>query len=67
MLKTLDSLELAANVELLGDVEEVLDTGVSIIITAKNLDSLVGPSASVSSRFRARRTRESCQAYLSGR
>ncbi|VUC36812.1 unnamed protein product [Clonostachys rosea] len=44
VLQTLDSLELATNIEFLGDVEEVLDTGVSIIITAKNLDGLVGPS-----------------------
>lgn len=43
VLKTVDGLELATNVELLGGVEEVLDTGVSVIIAAEDLLGLVDP------------------------
>lgn len=44
MLKTVDSLELATNVELLGGGKEVLDTGVSVIVAAKDLLGLVDPA-----------------------
>lgn len=36
VLKTADSLELSANVKVLGDAEEVLDAGVGVVITAKD-------------------------------
>ena len=43
MLETLDGLKLAANVEVLGGAEEVLDTRMSVIIAAKYLLGLVDP------------------------
>lgn len=36
MLKTADGLELSANVKVLGDAEEVLDAGVSVVVAAKD-------------------------------
>jgi hypothetical protein len=41
VLELVDSLKLTANVELLSSVEEVLDTGVSVIIAAKDLLGLI--------------------------
>ena len=41
MLQTLKSLELAAHVKLLGSAVEVLGTGVSVIVAAKDLDGLL--------------------------
>lgn len=43
VLELVDSLKLTANVELLSGVEEVLDTGVSVIVAAKDLLGLVDP------------------------
>jgi hypothetical protein len=43
VLELVDSLKLTANVELLSSVEEVLDTGVSVIIAAKDLLGLIDP------------------------
>lgn len=43
VLKTVDGLKLATNVELLCSAEEVLNTGVGIIIAAEDLDSLLDP------------------------
>ena len=43
VLKTVNGLELTTNIKLLGGVEEVLDTGVSVIIAAKDLLGLVDP------------------------
>jgi hypothetical protein len=43
MLKTVNGLELTTDIKLLGGVEEVLDTGVSVIIAAKDLLGLVDP------------------------
>lgn len=47
MLETVDGLKLTTNVELLSGVKEVLDTGVSVIVAAKDLLGLVDPVASV--------------------
>jgi hypothetical protein len=41
VLKLVDSLKLTANVELLSGVEEILDTGVGVIVAAKDLLGLV--------------------------
>jgi Fe2+ transport system protein FeoA len=41
VLKTVNGLELTTDIKLLGGVEEVLDTGVSVIIAAKDLLGLV--------------------------
>jgi hypothetical protein len=41
VLELVDSLKLTTNVELLSGVEEVLDTGVSVIVAAKDLLGLV--------------------------
>lgn len=41
MLETVDGLKLTTNVELLSGVKEVLDTGVSVIVAAKDLLGLV--------------------------
>jgi hypothetical protein len=43
VLKTVNGLELTTDIKLLGGVEEVLDTGVSVIIAAKDLLGLVDP------------------------
>jgi hypothetical protein len=43
VLKLVDSLKLTTNVELLSGVEEVLDTGVGVIVAAKDLLGLVDP------------------------
>lgn len=43
VLELVDSLKLTTNVELLSGVEEVLDTGVSVIVAAKDLLGLVDP------------------------
>lgn len=43
MLKTVNGLELTTNIKLLGGVEEVLNTGVRVIIAAKDLLGLVDP------------------------
>ena len=47
MLKTVNSLKLTTNVELLSSVKEVLDTGVSVIVAAEDLLGLVDPVVSV--------------------
>jgi hypothetical protein len=47
VLETVDSLKLTTNVELLSGVEEVFDTGVSVIVAAENLLGLVDPVVSV--------------------
>jgi hypothetical protein len=44
VLKTLNGLKLTTNVEILGGGEEVLDTGVGVVVAAEDLDSLVGPA-----------------------
>ena len=44
MLKTVDGLKLSTNVELLGNAEEVLDTGVSVIVAAEDIDGLLDPA-----------------------
>lgn len=41
MLQTVDGLELATNVKLLGGVEKVLDTGVGVVVAAKDILGLV--------------------------
>jgi len=43
VLKTVNGLELTTDIKLLGGVEKVLDTGVSVIIAAKDLLGLVDP------------------------
>lgn len=43
VLNTLNSLELTTDVELVGGAEEILDTGVGIVIAAKDLNGLLGP------------------------
>lgn len=43
MLQAADSLELTTNVELLGGREEVLDTGVGIVIAAEDELGLLDP------------------------
>ena len=41
VLETLDGLELAADVVVLGGAKEVLDTGVGVVIAAEDLFGLV--------------------------
>lgn len=43
VLKTADGLELSANVKVLGDAEEVLDAGMGVVVTAKDLLGLLNP------------------------
>jgi hypothetical protein len=47
VLETVDSLKLTTNVELLSGIKEILDTGVGVIIAAKDLLGLVDPVAFV--------------------
>ena len=48
VLETAEGLELAADVELLGGLEEVVDTGVQRVLAAKDLARLEGPVSTVS-------------------
>jgi hypothetical protein len=43
VLKTADGLELSADVKVLGDAEEVLDTGMCVVVTAKDQLGLLNP------------------------
>lgn len=43
VLQAVDSLELTTNVELLGGREEILDTGVGVVITAEDELGLLDP------------------------
>ena len=48
VLEAAESLELAADVELLGGLEEVAHTGVERVLAAKDLARLEGPVSTVS-------------------
>lgn len=56
MLQALNSLELTTNVVLLRGAEEVLDTGVGVIVAAEDVDSLLDPLEVVSVQFWAQST-----------
>jgi hypothetical protein len=43
MLQAVDSLNLATDVELLSNAEEVLDTRVGVIVAAEDLNGLLDP------------------------
>lgn len=43
MLKAADGLELSTNVKVLRDAEEVLDTGVRVVVAAKDQLGLLNP------------------------
>lgn len=43
MLETVDGLELTTDIELLGSTKEVLDTGVGVVVGAKDELGLVDP------------------------
>lgn len=43
MLETVNSLELAADVKFLGGAEEVLDTGVGVVVATKDVLGFVDP------------------------
>lgn len=70
MLELVDSLELTTNVELLSGMEEVVDTGVKVIIAAKDLLGFEHPSGETDGLVQATQaTTEVCRdegAYLSG-
>jgi hypothetical protein len=48
VVQPLDGLKLAADVELLGGVEEVLDAGVGVVVAAEDLNGLSDPAPTVS-------------------
>ena len=49
VLQAVDGLQLAANVKVLGDAEEVLDARVGVVIAAKDQLGLLDPKCAVSS------------------
>lgn len=67
MLQAVDGLELTTNVELLSGGEEVLDTGVGIVVAAEDKSSLLDPVSFVLVSSLVRTCPSSAITYLSGR
>lgn len=68
MLKTVNGLDLTTDVKLLGGAEEVLDTGVGVVVAAKDVLGLVNPEHKQATLAIAQRSNHwQFETYLSGR
>ena len=80
VFQTVEGLDLATDVELLGCVEEVLGTGVGVIVAAEDVDGLLDPAEHAARQYKSpfsrtaftvairqmQKKKEKKKAYLSG-